>query len=75
MAGGVLNGINIPLGQLQNRLGELEKDAQIVVHCKTGGRASKAVEMLRQAGFDDVWNLNGGILAWIDRIDSSLTRY
>ena len=70
-----LNGTNIPSGQLQGRLNELEHDAHIIVHCRNGGRSSKAVEMLRAAGFGNVWNMNGGIIAWIDRIDSSLTRY
>ena len=46
-----------------------------MVHCKSGGRSAKAVEILRGAGFSNAWNVQGGILAWIDRIDPSLTRY
>jgi rhodanese-related sulfurtransferase len=70
-----LGGELIPLGSLGRRLGSLDRRAHVVVHCHTGGRGAQAVVALREAGFDDAWNLNGGILAWIDRIDSSLTRY
>ncbi len=70
-----LDGQLIPLKTLGGRLGELERDAHIVVHCKGGGRAAKAVIAMRTAGFENVWNLHGGILAWIDRVDPSLTRY
>jgi sulfur-carrier protein adenylyltransferase/sulfurtransferase len=70
-----LDGELIPLGTLPARLGELDRDAHIVVHCRSGGRSAKAVEMMRGAGFKNAWNLNGGILAWIERIDPSLTPY
>ena len=70
-----LGGDLIPLGQIADKLGELDKGAHFAVHCKTGGRSAKAVESMRAAGFLNVWNVHGGILAWIDRIDPSLTRY
>jgi rhodanese-related sulfurtransferase len=70
-----LDGELIPLGTLPERLGELEREAHIVVYCRTGGRSAKAVELMRAAGFANAWNLTGGILAWIDRIDPSLKRY
>ncbi len=70
-----LDGKLIPLGQLPGRLDELDRDAHIVVHCRSGGRSASAVKVLRGAGFANVWNLNGGILAWIERIDPSLTPY
>jgi len=70
-----LDGRLIPLGQLPSRLSELDPSAHIVVHCRSGGRSANAVKMMRGAGFEDVWNLNGGILAWIERIDPSLTPY
>ena len=65
----------IPLGGLAQRLDELDSNAHTVVYCRSGNRSAKAVELLRGAGFSNVWNVNGGILAWIDRIDPSLTRY
>ncbi len=70
-----LGGELIPLGSLGDRMGELDEKAHIVVHCKTGPRSSKAVAALRGAGFENVWGLKGGILAWIERIDPSLRRY
>ena len=48
---------------------------EIVVHCKMGGRSAKAVTLLRERGFTRVRNLKGGILAWIERVDASLTKY
>ena len=70
-----LDGKLIPLGQLPSRLDELDRNAHIVVHCRSGGRSANAVKVLRGAGFTNAWNVNGGILAWIERIDPSLTPY
>jgi adenylyltransferase/sulfurtransferase len=67
----------IPLGQLANRVGELEaeKNRRIVVHCKLGGRSQKAALILKQAGFERIENLAGGIIAWAEKIDPSLPKY
>lgn len=70
-----LGGKLIPLKSLPSRISELDPSAHVVVHCRSGVRSAKAVEMLRAAGFGNAWNVQGGILAWIDRIDPSLTRY
>ncbi len=69
-----IGGHLIPLGDLQNRVGELDKSREIVVHCKSGGRSQKAAEFLQQAGFK-VKNLAGGITAWSDQIDSRVPKY
>jgi len=65
----------IPLGELPRRLGELDPSAEIVVHCKSGGRSARAAALLQERGFTRVFNLTGGILRWINEIDSSLPRY
>ena len=65
----------IPLGQLASRVSELDPNAELIVHCKMGGRSAKAVELLRERGFEKAYNLAGGILAWIDRVDPSLSKY
>jgi adenylyltransferase/sulfurtransferase len=67
----------IPLGELAKRVGELaaEKNREIVVHCKSGGRSQKAALILKNAGFTHVENLTGGILAWADKIDPTLPKY
>ena len=68
----------IPLNDLPSRLDEIPRGADapdIVVHCKMGGRSAKATKLLLDHGFTRVQNLKGGILAWIDKIDPTLTRY
>lgn len=69
-----LDGQHIPLGQLQNRLDEIEadKDAEIVMMCRSGGRSGKAVEIMESNGFTNVYNLKGGITAWSNEIDPSM---
>src|SRR5215203_1508489 len=68
----------IPLGELPKRMAEVPRGADapdIVVHCKMGGRSAKAVRQLIDSGYDRVQNLSGGILAWIDRIDPTQSKY
>jgi molybdopterin/thiamine biosynthesis adenylyltransferase/rhodanese-related sulfurtransferase len=69
--------LNIPLGQLPARLGEIAawKDRMVVCQCKSGKRSMKALETLVKHGFSDVVNLRGGILAWGERVDPSLNAY
>jgi sulfur-carrier protein adenylyltransferase/sulfurtransferase len=69
-----IGGYLLPLGDLQKRVGELDKDREIVVQCKSGGRSQKAAEFLQQSGFK-VKNLAGGILAWSDQIDPKVPKY
>lgn len=64
-----LGGKLIPLAMLPERIDELNADQLIVVHCKSGGRSSRAVEFLLSKGFEKVKNLKGGITAWHNEID------
>jgi len=70
-----LGGHLIPLGDLPNRVSELDSSREIVVHCKMGGRSQKAAEFLHQAGFRKIQNLAGGITAWSEQIDPSVPKY
>ena len=70
-----IGGYLIPLGDLPKRVHELDSSREIVVHCKSGARSAKAVDFLRQSGFKRATNLTGGILAWAERIDTSLPKY
>ena len=72
-----LNAPLIPVGQLESRLSEIpvSKDAEIVVHCRSGARSQKAAVILKQHGFTNVQNLAGGILDWADKIDPSMPKY
>jgi len=65
----------IPLPQLPQRLGELDREREIVIHCKSGMRSLKAQQLLREKGFAKTKNLKGGILAWAERIDRSMPKY
>jgi len=70
-----LNGYLIPLGDLPQRVNELDSSREIVAHCRSGVRSGKAVQFLRQAGFRKVKNLAGGVLAWSDRVDPKMPKY
>jgi len=65
----------IPLPELPQRFQELDKSREMVVHCKSGMRSAKAIQFLRQQGFDNLQNLKGGILAWADKIDHTMPKY
>jgi rhodanese-related sulfurtransferase len=65
----------IPLGDLPKRVGELPKDRTIICHCHHGGRSSRATAFLRQRGFENAFNLTGGIHAWSLRIDPMVKTY
>ncbi|HEY7096315.1 MAG TPA: molybdopterin-synthase adenylyltransferase MoeB [Terriglobales bacterium] len=70
-----IGGHLIPLGDLANRVHELDSSREIVAHCRSGVRSAKAVVFLQQAGFKKVTNLAGGILAWADRVDPKMPKY
>jgi len=65
----------IPLGELPKHLSELDRNAEIVAHCKSGGRSQQAVDLMKQNGFKNVRNMTGGITAWSDKVDPSVPKY
>jgi adenylyltransferase/sulfurtransferase len=65
----------IPLGTLPKALPELDPNAEYVMQCKSGARSGKATDFLRQAGFKNVRNMKGGILAWSDKVDPTVPKY
>ena len=71
-----LDGVmHIPMGEIAARLGELAPEREIVVLCRSGGRSATVARFLQQQGYSNVWNLAGGILAWSEQLDPSLTQY
>jgi len=71
-AGGMIPGaVNIPVGQLPDRVGELDTRRPTVVYCAGGYRSSVAASMLRQRGFEDVSDLLGGYNAWDEAIQNA----
>jgi len=67
-SGHIPNARHIALGQLTQRIGELEKvkSKPVIVCCASGNRSSTACGSLKKAGFEKVFNLSGGIRAWSD---------
>jgi adenylyltransferase/sulfurtransferase len=62
----------IPLGELEERLGEIPGDRPVVVYCRTGQRSFDAATLMREAGWADVSNLRGGMIAWARDIEPGL---
>ena len=64
VAGTLPGARNIPLGELADRVTELDPSRRVVLLCRSGGRSGKAAELLAGLGFVDVVNLTGGMMAW-----------
>src|SRR5487761_935521 len=65
----------IPLGQLPDRVSELDTADELVMYCHTGARSARATDFLRGIGYKKVRNLEGGIDAWAVEVDTSMNRY
>jgi adenylyltransferase/sulfurtransferase len=65
----------IPLGEITDRIDELNEDDEIIVHCHHGARSMKATQFLKDKGFKNVKNLAGGIDAWAEKYDPDMPRY
>jgi rhodanese-related sulfurtransferase len=64
-----LNGKLIPMGEVLDRVNEIPKDKKVVVHCRSGKRSATIINALEsQHGYTNLYNLKGGILAYIDEI-------
>jgi sulfur-carrier protein adenylyltransferase/sulfurtransferase len=70
-----IGGTLIPQNDVPQRLNEIPRDREIVVHCRSGARSQKIAEFLKQSGYSQVVNLAGGILAWTDEIDPKVQKY
>ncbi len=66
LKGHIVNAVHIPAGYLNDRLKELEKykDKPIIVGCRSGQRSAQACAQLKKNGFEKVYNLSGGMMAW-----------
>jgi sulfur-carrier protein adenylyltransferase/sulfurtransferase len=69
------NTLEIRVDDLAEHLDELPRNKEIVAYCRTGGRSARAAQLLRDAGFTRVHSLAGGINAWSETVDPSITRY
>jgi sulfur-carrier protein adenylyltransferase/sulfurtransferase len=70
-----IGGKLIPQGEVPQRLAEIDRDREIIVQCKSGGRSQRIAEFLKQAGYPKVVNLSGGITAWSNEIDPTVPKY
>jgi rhodanese-related sulfurtransferase len=68
--------INIPMAEMPERYGEIPKDQAIIIMCKSGKRAEATANLMEcELGFTDLYILEGGILAWIEEVDTHLEAY
>jgi rhodanese-related sulfurtransferase len=67
--------VNIPMGQIPARAGELPKDVEIVVMCHHGVRSQHVAAFLNSQGFTNLCNLKGGIAAWAREVDPKMPTY
>ena len=66
----------IPLGEILNRMSELDENRETVIHCKMGGRSARAIDALQRSGYKGkLKNLRGGITAWSNEVDPSVPKY
>jgi sulfur-carrier protein adenylyltransferase/sulfurtransferase len=67
----------IPVGSIESRISEIaaHKNDEVIIHCRSGARSQKAALALKAAGFTNVSNLTGGILAWAEKIDPTMPKY
>jgi adenylyltransferase/sulfurtransferase len=70
-----IGGKLIPQNEVPQRLSEIDRNREIIVQCKSGGRSQRIAEFLRQSGYPKVANLAGGILAWSDEVDPRVPKY
>jgi adenylyltransferase/sulfurtransferase len=67
--------IHIPMREVPQRLGELDPITPVVVMCHSGGRSRRVAEFLAISGFEEIYNLAGGIDAWAEELDPHIPRY
>ena len=71
-----IGGKLIPMGEVMDNLDKISRDKKVVLYCRSGNRSGIVTQALeKQHGFNNIYNLKGGILAWADEIDTSMTKY
>jgi adenylyltransferase/sulfurtransferase len=70
-----IGGTLIVLNELPEKFAQLDPNKETIVYCRSGARSANATAFLIQKGFKNVKNLEGGILAWADRIDPTKPKY
>lgn len=65
----------IPMGSIMENLDKIAKDKNVVIHCHRGSRSASVISVLEMHGFNNLYNMTGGITAWINEVDSSMSDY
>ena len=64
-----IGGVNIPMGEVMDNLNKISKDKQVIIHCRSGKRSAAVIQALEtQLGYKNLYNLKGGILAYIEDV-------
>lgn len=71
-----IGGMLIPMGDVVENADKIKKDIPVIIHCRSGKRSAAVISALEtQFGFTNLYNLKGGILAWADEVDSTMSKY
>lgn len=71
-----LGGVEVPMSEVVNKYKDISKDKMVVVHCRSGQRSANVISALEQNyGYNNLYNLVGGILAWADEFDDDMETY
>ncbi len=71
-----IGGELIPMGTIANNIEKIDKAKQVVVHCRSGTRSGRIIAALQQQyGLTNLYNLEGGIIAWSEEIDPNIPQY
>jgi rhodanese-related sulfurtransferase len=71
-----INGIHIPMAEILDRNDEIRKDCIVVIHCRTGKRSAAVIHTLQiKFSFTNLYNLEGGIMAWAETVEPEMERY
>lgn len=65
----------MPMNSISNRMADIDKNKKTVVYCHHGVRSQRVIDYLAREGFDNLWNLEGGIHAWAMQVDLDMLKY
>lgn len=70
------NDVHISLNRIPDKSNLIASDKKVLFYCRSGVRSARAIEYLEENyHFDNLYNLEGGILAWADKVDTRLVKY
>ncbi|MDX1653114.1 MAG: rhodanese-like domain-containing protein [Brumimicrobium sp.] len=71
-----IGGLHIPLNTVPINVQKIDKNKDVVIYCRSGKRSANAITyLMNSSGYDNLYNLKGGILAWSDEIDNTIQKY